>query len=113
LGSRPRSLRGSNKPHDPGQSGLLPNGRNADSKASATDDRSRDDGRTRPLRDCPGLAGNHRLVDIGSALDDYAIRRDAGSGPDKNYVAHAQLRKPNGLSFRTTYPFGSVWEERG
>ena len=51
-----------------------------------------------PFRNCPGLAGDHRLVNIGSALDDCAIRRNAGSGPDKDNVTHFQLRNWNGLS---------------
>ncbi len=112
LGARSGSLRRSNKAHDPGQSGPLPDCRNAYPKASATDDRSRDDHGTWPLRDPLGFAGNHRLVDIGGALDDYAIRRDTGSGPDQDDVAYAQLRERNGLNFRTVYPFGSVWEKR-
>src|SRR5439155_23819384 len=82
LGSRSRRLRSSNKPHYPGESGLLSNCRNAHSNASSTDDSSRNDGCAGPLRDCPRLAGNHPLVYIINAIYDYAIRRDTGSGPD-------------------------------
>ena len=66
-----------------------------------------------PFRDRPGLAGNHRLVNIGGALDDRAIRRNASSGPDKDNVVHFQLRNWNGLSLGSVYTFGSVWEECG
>ena len=61
-----------------------------------------------PLRDRPGLAGNHRLVNIGSALNDRAICRDAGSGPDEDNVAHVQRRDWNRFSLRAAYTFGSV-----
>src|SRR5712671_725335 len=113
LRARSRSLSSSNEPHDAGQGGLLPDSRNADSKASATGDRSRNDFAARSLRDCPRLAGNHRLVNIGGPLGDCAIRRNPGSGPYKDNVADAQLREWNRLSVRTAYTFGSVREQRG
>jgi hypothetical protein len=61
------------------------------------------------LRDSPVIIDSS----IGGALNDYAIRRDAGSGPDKDYVAHVQPRERNRLNFRTAYPFGSVRKQCG
>jgi hypothetical protein len=91
---------------------LLPDCRNADSKASASSDRSRNDLTALCLRDRPGLAGNHGLVNIGGAFDDCAVRRHAGSGSDKDNVPHFQLRNWNGLSLGSPYTFGSVREQR-
>ena len=66
-----------------------------------------------PLRDCPGLARNHRLVNIGGPLDNCAIRRNALSGPHKDNVPQLQLRERNGLDLVSGYTFGRVWEQCG
>src|SRR5258708_5924820 len=87
LRARSRSLCSSNEPHDAGQGGLLADSRNAPSKASATCDRSSNDLAARPLRDCPRLAGNHRLVNIVGPLGDWAIGPNPGPWPDKDNVA--------------------------
>jgi hypothetical protein len=60
-----------------------------------------------------GLAGDHRLVHIRSALNDGAICRDTGSGPDKNDVANAQLREWNSLGVCAHYAFSGVREQGG
>jgi hypothetical protein len=110
---RPRGLGSGDESHDPGEGGLLPNCRDADAKASATSYRSRDNLTALPLRDRPELACDHRLVKIGEAFDDCAIRRNASSGPDEDNVVDFQLRDRNGLSLVSTYTFGSVREQRG
>src|SRR5882762_11702380 len=113
LRARPRSLRGDDKPHDSGESGLVSNCRNADAKASATGNRSRNDSGTRHLRYRLGLAGDHGLVNVGRALSDNAIRRNACSWPNKNDVANAQLREWNRTSICAVYALGGVWEQGG
>ena len=60
-----------------------------------------------------GLAGYHRLVNVGRALNNRAICRNAGSGPDKNDVADAQLRERNRFSVCALYTFGGVWKKSG
>ena len=67
----------------------------------------------RHLRQRFGLAGDHGLVNIGRALNDSAVGRNAGSGPDKNDVADAQLREWNRLSFCAPYAFSGVREQGG
>jgi hypothetical protein len=84
-------LRGSNKPHDPGQSGLLANRRDADAEASATRNRTRNDLVTKPLRDSSRLARNHRFVNFGSAFDDCAICWNSGTRPYQDNITHMQL----------------------
>src|SRR6266567_1690318 len=59
------------------------------------------------------FAGDHRLINVGGTVDDGAIRWNTGSGPDKDNVAHLQLRNWNRLSLASPYTFGSVREERG
>src|ERR1700730_6437385 len=79
LCARPRGLGSGEKAHDAGQSCSFPDCCGANSKASPTDDCSRDDGGTPPFQYRLRLADNHRLINIGSALGHYAIHRDAGS----------------------------------
>ena len=45
-----------------------------------------------------GLAGDHGLVNIGSALNDSAICGNTGSGPHKHDVANTQFGKWNGFA---------------
>jgi hypothetical protein len=90
LRARAGSLRRGDEPHDPGENGLVPDCRNADAKAPATDNCSRNYFGGCHFRHCFGLAGDHGLVNIGGALNDSAVCRNAGSGPDKNDVANAQ-----------------------
>ncbi len=113
LRARARSLRRGDEPHDSGESGLVPNCRDADAKASATGNCSRNDFGTCPLRYRFGLARDHGLVNIGSALNDSAICGNAGSGPDENDVANAQLREGNRLSFCAVYALSGVREQGG
>ena len=108
-----RRLCGGNQPHDAGEGGLLADCGHADPKASTAGNRSRDHGRTLSLQDRFRLARNHRLVNICDAFDDGAIRRDAGSGPDKDHVTHVQFRQWHGVNFRTGYTLSSVWKQRG
>ena len=65
------------------------------------------------FRDRFGLAGDHGLVNVGSALNDRAVCRNAGSGPDKHDVANAQLGEWNSLSVCALYPFSGVREQGG
>jgi len=53
------------------------------------------------LRYCFGLASDHGLVNIGSALDDGTICGNTGSGPDKNREFYGDL-----LSNSRTAPVG-------
>jgi hypothetical protein len=106
-------LRGSHDSHDAGQRGLVPDSRNADSKASTRGNGSRNDFGTCLLRDCPRLAGKHRLVDISDPLKDNAICGDPGTWADKDNVTNSQLREWNNLSFCTMYSFCGIWEQRG
>ena len=48
--------------------------------AESVDDRAGHDPVAGCLGDRPGLAGDHRLVELGLALDDLAVGRDAAAG---------------------------------
>src|SRR5271154_7182196 len=91
LRPRARSLGGGDEPHDSRKSGLVPDCSNPDAKTSTAGDGSRNYFGTRPLPYGFGLAGDHGLVNIGSAFNDNSICRNARSGSHKNNVANAQL----------------------
>ena len=84
---------------------------NADAKASAAGNRSRDDCGACSLRYCFGLARDHGLVHIGGALNDDAISRNTGPGPDESDVANAQLGEWDSMNVSALYAFSSVWEQ--
>ena len=44
-----------------------------------------------------GLAGDHRLVELGLAVDDDAVGRHASAGAHEHDVTDAQLVDPNRL----------------
>jgi hypothetical protein len=81
-------LRGGNQTHNARERGLLADCRDANAKASAASDGSSDYSRTWDLRYRFRLASHHRLINVGCAFDDCAIRWDASSGPDKDNVIH-------------------------
>ena len=108
LRARAGSLRSGDESHDSGESGLVPDCRNADAKASATGNCSRNDSGTRPLRYRFGLASDHGLVNVSSTLNNRTICRNSGPGPHENDVANAQLREWNRLSVRVLYAFSGV-----
>src|SRR6266851_6397850 len=110
LRARAGSLRRGDEPHDSGEGSLVADCRNADTKATATYDCSRDNCGACPFLFRFGLASDHGYVNIGNALNDSAICRDTGSGPDKNDVANAQLREWNRLSVWALYALGGVGE---
>ena len=62
-------------------------------------ERRPDDLVARPDRDRDRLAGQHRHVDRGAALDDDAVDRDAFAGPDAEEVADA--RPPRAATSRS------------
>lgn len=74
------------EPHDSGECGLLPDRRHSHAQAAATGNCSRNDSGTCLLRHHFGLAGNHGLVNVSSALDNSAICRSPGSGSDENDI---------------------------
>ena len=113
LRARARGLGGGDKPHDSGESGLVPDCGNSDAKTSATGNCSRDNLGTWSLRHRFGLAGNHGLVNIGRALNNHSICRNTASGPNKNDVANAQLRERNRFSIVALDTFGSVRKKGG
>jgi hypothetical protein len=80
-------------------------------KASTTGNCARNYSRTWILRYRFRFAGDHGLVNIGDALNDHAIRRNAGSGPDQNDVANMQLRKRDLFRICTLHPFGGIREQ--
>src|SRR5215471_21094969 len=104
-----RSLCGGHKPNNARESGLLADSRNADTKASATGDRSCGHSRTWSFRYCPRLTGDHRLVNIGVTFDHRAIRWDPSSRPDENYVIHVQFRQWNSLNIVAILALSRVW----
>jgi hypothetical protein len=105
-------LRSRNQPHDSGQSGLLSDCYDADSKVSTAGDSACDNSSPRALGHSSGLTGDQRFVNIGGPLDDRTIRRDAAPGPDEDDFAHLQLRDRNGFGLRALYALGSVREKR-
>src|SRR5262249_23274809 len=113
LCARPGSLRSSNQPHDAREGGLLSHRGYADSQASTTGNRSRDDAIPRSFCDLPRLARNRGLVNIGSAFEDCAMRRDSGSGTNQDDVPYLQVSQRYGLDLGTAHPFSGVGQQCG
>ena len=59
--------------------------------AESVDDRAGDDAVARALGHGPRLAGDHRLVELGVAVDDLAVGGHARAGPHEHDVADLQL----------------------
>ena len=112
LGMRCRGLRRGDQAHDPRQRGRVAGRRHPDPQRAARGDRARDDGVAGLLGDRARLAGDHRLVDVGAALDDHAIGGDASTGPDEHDVADCQGRDRHLLGPGVGDPLGGVGQQR-
>ncbi len=97
--------------HDPGQGGLVAGGADLDPKRTTANDGAGDDGLTRRPGHGPRLARDHRLVDVGSPLDDHPIGRHPSAGTDQDGVADAQLAGRNHLSAIRDDAFRGVREQ--
>ena len=106
-------MRGGNKPHDAGERCLLTDRGNANPKAPAACNRSRDTA-------VPGLFGNcfdsPVIIDSSTSAAPSTTVPSAGnavSGPDKDDVTHVQFPQGNDLNFRAIYAFSSIRKQGG
>ena len=58
-------------------------------------DRAADDLVAGPAADGQRFAGDHRLINGGSAGENLGVGGDALAGPDQHAIAHGQLRHGN------------------
>ena len=89
-----------------------PDGGDPDPERAARRDRAGDDGVAGRLGDAAGLAGDHRLVDVGGAVDDHAVGRDARAGSDEHDVADREVRDRDLLGAGRRDPLGRVRQQR-
>ena len=106
-------MRRSDEAHDPRQRSCLADRCDPDPQAAAHGDRTGDD----LVAGLPGyrtrFAGNHGLVDIGVALEDDAVGRDASPRTNQNDVVRSQLGERNGLRPLLRHALGSIREQLG
>ena len=65
------------------------------------------------LGDRHGLAGDHRLVDVGAALGNDAIGGYPRAGTDEDDITDGQGGQRNGLGARAGDPLGGIGQELG
>src|SRR5581483_2099289 len=92
LRGRLRGLRRLDEPRDARERGIGADLRGAIADRAGLIQRPGDDGCTLLLLDGDRLAGDHRLVDRGAAIDDLAVDRDPLAGLQHDHVADAHLR---------------------
>ena len=63
--------------------------------------------------DGAGFAGEHRLIELGDALDDFAVGGDACARADEDDVASGELVGGDGAGALGGDEFSFVGEERG
>ena len=87
------ALRALDQLHDPGEGRVAPDARRAHDERARGVDGGADDLVARALRGRDRLAGEHRLVDGGHALDHDAVDRHLVAGPDPQEVARDDDRE--------------------
>src|SRR5680860_985519 len=92
LGVGPRGLGVCHHPLDSGKRGVVAEGVDPEADRRPRGNRPGHDPVAGSLVHRPGFAGDHRLVDLGLAIDDHAIGRHARSGPHQHHIAHCQRR---------------------
>ena len=97
-------LRFRDEPLDAGQRGVVTDRGDLDSDRGVGGDGAGHDPIACPLGDRARLTGDHRLVDLGLALDDLAVGRDARAGADEHKVVDRERRQRHGLDL----PVGST-----
>ena len=98
--------------HDPRQRGLLANRDHADPQAAADGDRPCHDSNAPLLGNRARLARDHRLVDVGGAVDDLSIRRHPGARADEDHIAHEERAQRHLLRTRIRDALGAVGMEK-
>ena len=90
LRARARRLRFGDEPLDAGQRGVVADRLDAHPDRGVGRDRPGDDAVAHVLRDRPRLPGDHRLVELGFAVDDHAVGGHAGTRAHEHDVARVQ-----------------------
>ena len=108
---RLRGLGLGDQPHDPGQGGLLADGGDPNAQAAAGSDGAGHDLLAGLLGDRARLAGDHRFVDIGRALDHRPIGGDARPRPHQDDVADGQRLQRHDLRAGRRHPLGRVGQQ--
>ena len=98
----------------PGERGVLADRVDPDADRGVGRDGPGDHSVADGLGDRLGLAGDHRLVQLGGALDDLPVRRDPGAGAHQHDVTDGEVVERDRLDLTVgTDPLGLVREERG
>ena len=93
-------LRFGDEPLDAGQRGVVADRVDPHPQRESVAHRAGDDAVARPLRDRPRLAGDHRLVELGLAVDDRAVGGHPAARAHEHDVADAQLVERHRLDRR-------------
>ena len=97
LRARARRLRFGDEPLDAGERGVVADRLDAHADGGVGRDRPGDDAVADVLRHRPRLAGDHRLVELGLAVDDHAVGGHARARAHEHDVARAQRRERHRL----------------
>jgi hypothetical protein len=113
LGARVRGLCLLDEAPDAGESGVFAHGLDADPQGAVGRDGAGDHAVTGAAVRGAGLAGDHRLVHRGVALDDRAVGRDPPAGSDEHEVSRLEIGDGHAVRHRAVEHLGLVGEERG
>ncbi len=98
LGTRPAGLGLGHQALDPGQGGISSHGPHPDPDGGVGGHGPGHDGVTGALGNGTGLTGDHRLVELGLPLDDFAVGGHPTSRPHQHDVALGELIEAHHLN---------------
>jgi hypothetical protein len=97
---------------DPGESGPFPDGADPDPQRRIGGYGAGNHPVARALGDSPGLAGDHRFVDVGLAVSHHAVSGHPPARADQHQVAGGQFVEPDRLDGTVgTDPLGRVGQQ--
>ena len=113
LSSAPAGLGVGDEPLDPGEGGVLADGIDPESQRRVGRDGAADDSVSRGLGDRLGLARDHRLVHLCSAVGDRAVGRHPATGAHEHDITAGQLAEPDGAEGIAIDDLGLVGQQLG
>ncbi len=97
---------------DAGQGGVVAHRIDADPQRAVGRHRPGDDAVARALGHGTGLARDHRLVDLGAAVDDLAVGGHPAAGAHEHHVAGDEVAHGDGLRPVLDQALGIVGKQR-
>ena len=113
LGAAGRGLRLGDQTLDAGQGGVVPDGGDPHPQRVVGGDRAGDDVVADLAPDRLGLAGDHRLVDVGPTVDHLAVGRHPAARADDDDVPELEIGRADGDDGVAVDPLRLVRQERG